>query len=449
MKKWFAVLLSTALMIALAAGFQMTAFADEAEASPEVGSSFINEDGQFVYTFMSAMGVENIMYCSIDEDGILAPVDIIAPDMNDMSVIGFFTEEDLTATLADAQAAYDGTAAPEENGAAAEPAEVTFDFENWKSIVTYDVLDYPVVFELLPEGYNTYENEHAGQILRLHYTTDAYDDGQTYEKYCTVYLPYGYDAADTETRYNVIYFQHGNGGTPNELWDHDIDAARPMNLFNNMFDEEHQVMEPCIIICPTYYFELDEESWMTDPDAPAGDGRFGNTQDAYYKEIIEDLIPQVESQFNVYCEDFSPEGIIASRNHRAWAGYSRGSICTWKLFHEDLPYFKYWMPMSAAITLGDGEPGEDAETAYQYLKEAVEQNPEYDFFIYATTGGESDNIGNMKEQMKYLVNHDDSFLSYGLDPERNNFFFSCSEFTHYDSFIPYSIADAATILFKF
>ena len=116
------------------------------------------------------------------------------------------------------------------------------DFENWTTIITEDILEFPLEFQLLPDGYNTYDTEHKGEVLRLHYTTDAYGDGETYEKYCTVYLPYGYDAEDTETKYNVLYFQHGNSGSPNELWDHDMKSIHAYNLLNNLFDPDHQVM---------------------------------------------------------------------------------------------------------------------------------------------------------------------------------------------------------------
>lgn len=55
------------------------------------------------------------------------------------------------------------------------------EFTNWTEIITKGVFDQPVIWEQLPEGYSTYVNEHQGTVLRMHYTTDAYDDGNTYE----------------------------------------------------------------------------------------------------------------------------------------------------------------------------------------------------------------------------------------------------------------------------
>lgn len=325
------------------------------------------------------------------------------------------------------------------------------DFENYTIITTSDIAGQDVEFRVLPDGYNTYETEHAMTSVVIHYTTDVY--GETYEKMARVYLPYGYDPEDTGTKYNVIYFQHGNQGAPNVL-EHDLKSLHALNLLNNIFDPDHQVMEPCIIVCPTYYLVYDETSYVTPADNPAGDGRYEGIDALYHLEVLQDLIPAVESQFNVYCTDFSEEGIKASRDHRAWAGYSRGSMCTYYMFHENFEYFAYWMPMSAPLTLDGGVAGETSlEDAFNYLKAPIEANPDLDFFIYATAGGDGDKSGtkelalDMQEQMKYFAAQTDIF-SFGNDPEVNNLYFTRSEFLHNDLYFPYSLANAADVLFK-
>jgi len=325
---------------------------------------------------------------------------------------------------------------------AAEPSE--YDFEGFTQIYTEGVWDEPTVFNLLPDGYNTYETENAGTDVVIHYTTDVY--GDTYEKFCRVYLPYGYDPEDTETKYNVIYFQHGNSGSPNELFDHDMKSLHALNLLNNIFDPDHRVIDPAIIVCPTFYLEYDESAYVTPGDNPAGDGRYEGIEDKYYQEILEDLIPTVESQFNVYCEDFSPEGIAATRDHRAWAGYSRGSADTWKLFTQDLAYFKYWMPMSCKVMQPGSRDEISDEDAFEYLKAAVDANPDLDFFILATAGGPNDAQG-MQEQLEYFAQQSDTF-SFGNDPSVNNLYFIRSEFNHNDLYFPYSLANTGDIFFK-
>lgn len=329
------------------------------------------------------------------------------------------------------------------------------DFTNFTQVVTSGVLGEDMVFDVFPEGYNYYPTEHKGTVERLYYTTDAYDDGETYNKYCTVYLPYGYDPEDTETKYNVLYFQHGNASSPNALWDSGVPRYNSLNMMDNLFDPDHALMDPFIIISPTYYFDCNEETLHTMPDdGPAGDGRYEGIAANYYREIVEDLIPQIESRYNVYCEDFSEEGIKASRDHRAFSGYSRGSVCTWYILHHDIEYFGTFIPMSASI-MPEGKPlGESqedpftAEDAYLYIKEALDAHPELDTFIFATAGGEKDGAGQgMIPQMQYFYDQTDT-MSYGLDPEVNNFYFALSEFRHMDLVAPYTLYNARNIIFR-
>ena len=126
--------------------------------------------------------------------------------------------------------------------------------------------------------------------------------------------------------------------------------------------------------------------------------------------------------------------------------------------HHDLEYFGYFMPMSANILPEGkviGEESEDSEKAvfteedaYNYIKEALDANPDLDVFVFATAGGEKDGAGqNMIPQMKCFYDHNDTF-SYGLDPEVNNFYFALSEFRHMDLVMPYTLYNARNILFK-
>ena len=236
-----------------------------------------------------------------------------------------------------------------------------------------------------------------------------------------------------------------------------------MNLLNNLFDPDHQAVEPMIIVCPTFYLEYDEAEYTTPSDNPAGDGRFYGEESTipanYYREVVEDLIPAVESQLNVYCEDFSEEGIKATRDHRAWSGYSRGALCTYYIFQNDLEYFKYWMPMSAPLRLKD-EIGIDseAEAAYAYLKEAIDAHPDLDFFLFGMAGSDKDASAVpgtrdliplaelMTEEFTYYAQQTDTF-SFGKDPAVNNLYFLRSDFLHNDLYMPYLLYNAATVLF--
>ena len=50
-----------------------------------------------------------------------------------------------------------------------------------------------------------------GKTVLFRYEAQT-EDGETYTKNALVYVPYGYDENDTETRYNVLYLMHGHGG---------------------------------------------------------------------------------------------------------------------------------------------------------------------------------------------------------------------------------------------
>ena len=66
-----------------------------------------------------------------------------------------------------------------------------------------EVIDFETVFEENPL-LRTGVPAKKGTIERVDYTTDVYEDGKTYPKYCYVYLPYCYDAADKTRKYNVL-----------------------------------------------------------------------------------------------------------------------------------------------------------------------------------------------------------------------------------------------------
>jgi endo-1,4-beta-xylanase len=333
-----------------------------------------------------------------------------------------------------------------------ENTAVSVDFDAFTEIKTSGVLDQELTFLKLPDAYNTYDTEYKGTEIYIEYTTDVYGDGVTYSKFARVYLPYGYDPDDHETKYNILYLQHGNNCSPSNWFDVEVPTANFKTLLDNLFDPEHGVMDPFIIVCPTYYLDIEETDTTVPDGAIAGDGRYEGIPAMYYREVIEDLIPAVESQLNVYCTDFSEEGIKATRDHRAWGGYSRGSVCTWYMFHYNFEYFTYWMPTSAnCLREGTTSGADDAEEwtdemAFEYVSEPIKEHPELDFFIIAQSGGATD-APLMRTQMKYFAEQTDVF-SYGLDREENNFYYTCSDFVHVQQYFPYYLYTAKDILFK-
>lgn len=282
----------------------------------------------------------------------------------------------------------------------------------FKMKVTTDVVGQKTEFAMVPRTWDLACPE-AGTVEKLEYDTDAYPDGVTYHKYVLVYLPYGYDQNDTSKKYNVVYFQHANGST-REL----ILEGRSKNVIDNMFYRSD--IEPVIIVTTTFYMN-DELTLAYDGWGHGSDNGF-----LFHKEVLEDIIPAVESKYNTYAESVDSEGLIASRDHRAFTGFSRGAAATWNMFHYAFEYFRWWSPMSCTATGDSTEELTDVQI-FEYLKEAPEAHPDLDFFIFAASGGDDD-IPAVRGQIKTFL--DQGYFSYGKDPSQNNFFYLLSDYNH-------------------
>ena len=79
------------------------------------------------------------------------------------------------------------------------------------------------------------------------------------------------------------------------------------------------------------------------------------------------------------------------------------------------------------------------------MTDPIKAHPELPFFIYCTDGGPEDSA-DMKVQLKYLT-HEPCF-SYGTDPEKNNIYFSVSDYYHTDFLVPYYLWNSLKVIFK-
>ena len=87
-----------------------------------------------------------------------------------------------------------------------------------------------------------------GTVERLDYETRDYArDSAPIQKTAYVYLPYGYDPADTETRYDILYLMHGWGGSAGEYFT----MASLKNVFDNLMEQGD--MKPAILVSATFY----------------------------------------------------------------------------------------------------------------------------------------------------------------------------------------------------
>ena len=226
----------------------------------------------------------------------------------------------------------------------------------------------PAELEEIPTEYFSAADK-QGSLVELNYETY---ESRTYEqksqklnKRAIVYLPYGYSE---DEKYNVFYLMHG--GWSNETsW---LGTPENPSAFKNVID--HAVadgkMKPLIIVCPTYNNESPSDS----SDYTLA---YYTLTVNYHNELVNDLIPAVEGNYSTYAEDVTSEGIIASRDHRGFGGFSMSSVATWYSFVNCLDEFRYFMPSSGAI-----------DSTGNILDHAVTESGHQwnDFFIYAATG---------------------------------------------------------------
>jgi len=303
-----------------------------------------------------------------------------------------------------------------------------------------EIIDFETVFEENPY-LRTGVPTKKGTVERVDYETSVYENGKTYQKSCYVYLPYGYDKDDKSKKYNVLYFQHGNTCEPSIFA---IGGNKPMI---DMLFESGEI-EPCIMVSVTYYMNplRDTAERLITGQVESGDGGWEGIPGYYYKEVVQSIIPAVEAKYNTYLEEATGEGIKASRDHRAFSGYSRGCVMTWRMVHYCFEYFRFFAPMSCMTRANKGRGEELTEQdVIDFITEPIVAHPELPFFIYCTNGGPED-VQEMSKQLRYVTKQ--PCFSYGNDPAKNNIYYSVSDFYHTDYLVPYYYWNSLKVLFK-
>ena len=311
-----------------------------------------------------------------------------------------------------------------------------------------EVLNFETVYEENP-FLRTGVPQKPGKVERFDYSTSVYENGKTYSKTAYVYLPYCYDPDDKSRKYNVLYFQHGNTCDPAMFA-----VGGNKYMFDMLFDSGEN--DPCIIVFVTYYMDpmRDADVRTQTGGAEAGDGWTPGIPPYFYKEIVQDIIPGVEMKYNTYLADASDEAVKASRDHRAFSGYSRGAAWTWRMFHYTFEYFRWFCPTSGGITCDAALPIPPDPLRFPeftddeilaYITEPIKAHPELPFYIYAASGAPID-AANMRTAMKLLT--DSEGFSYGPDPKVNNIYYSLSDYYHTDHLVPYYFWNYLKILFK-
>ena len=257
--------------------------------------------------------------------------------------------------------------------------------------------------------------DHRGRIDRVCYEIkDA--EGRTVQKYANVYLPYGYDPDDSAKKYDILYLMHGGGGNP-DAW---LDTCHIKNMLDCCFCDREA--EPFIVVFPSYY---PGEAGVVDLAHMEGERKMVHD---FAAEMVRDVIPAVESRVRGWAESCDEAGLIASRRHRAFGGFSMGSVTTWFEFLENLPYIATFLPLSGdcwtvEIMGGSNKPKETAEALAGAAEKALKAG--YDFRIFAATGSEDPASGNMVQQIEEMKKLPP--FKFSEDPASGNFHYEVAE----------------------
>lgn len=240
-----------------------------------------------------------------------------------------------------------------------------------------------------------------GEIVLFMYDAKT-PDGEAYKKGSLVYLPHGYDPADADTRYNVLYLMHGGGQNYTEYFGFAGSFSSTSMMLDAMIEKGR--IEPLIVVSPSF-------------NVPGHDEGFGCNN--FWYELKNYLIPAFESQYKTYALDVTPEGLHASRGHRAMAGFSMGAMCTWNVFAHCMDEIAYYMPFSGGSWTLNAQQLASSVSAAGYTKD--------DFFIYAGCGGVGDvaysGMNALIEDMSALT---DTFVFCENFRDGNLYYTQCS-----------------------
>lgn len=272
----------------------------------------------------------------------------------------------------------------------------------------------PDKLEYIPDSYKQPATQ-QGTLNKLTYQTwesFTYENHtQRLTKDAWVYLPYDYLQ---DQQYNIFYLSHGGWSNETTL----MGTDRNPTYFKNLIDHaiEDGKMQPMILVFPTYNNTSESDS---------GDYSLAlELTDQFHNELINDLIPAVESKYSTYAKDTTLEGLKESRDHRGFGGFSMGSVNTWCTFRYCLDYFRYFMPMSGSYST-------DGDYMAQLVKEQG-YKPE-DFFIFAASGSDDFAYSSFRSQIMAMENASDNTFRFGTSESNGNLAFLVREGYSHDA----------------
>ena len=214
----------------------------------------------------------------------------------------------------------------------------------------------------IPEGaegdyYRPQQGIEHGQVRSIYYYAKATQEW----RHAMIYTPADYEKG--KKRYPVLYLQHGMGEDETG-WSK---QGHMQHIMDNLIASKEVV--PMIVVM---------ESGDVKAPFRGGDNRQGFSEygASFYKVMIQDLIPTIDSKFRT----------LTDRDHRAMAGLSWGGHQTFDLVLNNMDKFSYMGAFSGAIF------GLDVKTAYNGVFTKPDEFNKKMHYLYLSCGSE-ENFG--------------------------------------------------------
>ena len=212
-----------------------------------------------------------------------------------------------------------------------------------------------------------------GQVITETYKSYDYtsDNREEITKTAYVYLPYNYDESK---QYDILYLMHGWTMTAGDFFN----GSNIINVLDNLIVNGN--IKPLIVVCATFDAENKSQNFSRSVDELS----------VFHNDFKNNLVPYIESKYSTYArKNVTEENLRASREHRAFGGFSLGAVTTWYQFIYNLDCVKYFLPMSGDCWIIATYGGRDypVETT-QYLEKVISDGKwnEEDFYIYQGIG---------------------------------------------------------------
>lgn len=257
------------------------------------------------------------------------------------------------------------------------------------------------------------------------FTYRALRNGKMVDKKARVYLPYGYNAKDKATKYNVLYLMHGGGDNSTSFLTPPQDWLPLAQVADHLIADGK--MKPFIIVTPTFY----------DDDENIGQNAMGDAirqTEEFHHEMRNYLIPSVEKAYNTFYQGNAE----ATRNHRAYGGFSMGALSTWNQLAHGVDEVSIFLPLSGDMWIFDANgQRKSAMEAGKYLDNEVGKSKYADDFkVYGYTGTK-DIAGNPEKALVMALmtgnmkHFSDKNLQFSMRENGEHFYGHINEYLYF------------------